>query len=119
MPGGFDPDGIWITPRSMNDVMSLGAHFVEVPAEHAGIVPLLSSPPGDLSATCSIRIRSSKTEPPFPYRVQHRGYWFYVDDTEIESKVFLEMMVAAFSSRVGSKQAGDDAPQVVLPVGGG
>jgi hypothetical protein len=42
-----------------------------------------------------------------------------VDDTELGSKVFLEMMVAAFSSRVGSKQAGDDSPEVVLPVGGG
>jgi len=51
--------------------------------------------------------------------VQHRGYWFYVDDSELESKMFLEAMVAAYLSRVGSKQAGDAGPQVVLPVGGG
>jgi hypothetical protein len=51
--------------------------------------------------------------------VQHRGYWFYVDDTEIESKVVLEAIVAAFTSRVGSKEARDEAPQLVLPLGGG
>jgi hypothetical protein len=66
-----------------------------------------------------IRIRSAEQEPSFPYRVQHRGYWFYVDDSELESKMFLEAMVAAYLSRVGSKQAGDAGPQVVLPVGGG
>jgi hypothetical protein len=42
-----------------------------------------------------------------------------VDDSEVESKIFLEAMVAAYSSRLGSKQAGEAAPQVVLPVGGG
>ena len=34
--------------------------------------------------------------------------------------IFLEGMVAAYSSRVGSKQLNEDGqPQVVIPVGGG
>jgi len=118
-PGVVDPYAIWVTPRSMIDVLNLATHFVDVPIEHAGIVPPLEIAVSDAVFMPLVRIRSSKLEPPFPYRVQHRGYWFYIDDTEINSKVFMEAMVAAYSSRVGSKQAGEDKPQVVIPVGGG
>ena len=118
-PGEGDPFSIWVTPRSMADAINLATQFVDVPAEHTAIVPSLEQLALDSAAVPSIHIRSSRERPPFPYRIRHRGYWFYVDDTEIESKVFLEAMVAAYSSRVGSKQAGDAAPQVVLPVGGG
>lgn len=63
-----------------------------------------------------INIRSSREEPSVPYNVQHRGYWFYIDDTEIASRIFLEGMVAAYSSRVGSKQLNEEGqPQVVIP----
>ena len=118
-PGESDPDSIWVTPRSMIDVMNLATRFVDVPTAHSGIVPPIGPLPRDSSLISSVRIRSSLEEPSFPYRVQQRGYWFYIDDSEIDSKVFLEAVVAAYSSRVGSKQAGDAAPQVVLPVGGG
>lgn len=119
IPGAIDPYAIWVTPRSMADVLNLATHFVDVPAEHAGIVPPLEITVSQSSVMSAVRIRSAKDEPPFPYRVQHRGHWFYVDDTDINSKVFLEAMVTAYSSRVGSKQVGDDTPQVVIPVGGG
>jgi hypothetical protein len=102
----------------MADAINLATQFVDVPAEHAGIVPSLEPLSLDSGAMSSIRIRSSREQPPYPYRIRHRGYWFYVDDTDIESKVFLEAMVAAYSSRVGSKGAQDEGPPVVLTVGG-
>jgi hypothetical protein len=102
----------------MVDVIGLATRFVEVPAEHGNIVPAVQPPAEGAVALPPIRIRSSAERPPFPYRVQHRGYWFYVDDSELDSKMFLEALVAAYLSRVGSKQAGDAGPQVVLPVGG-
>jgi len=118
-PGIEDPYAIWVTPRSMSDVINLATRFVEVPSAHVGIVPPLEPFGGDSSVISSVRIRSSEKKPPFRYRVQHRGYWFYVDDSDVDSKVFLEAMVATYNSRVGSKQAGEASPQVVLPVGGG
>ena len=118
-PGVSDPYAIWVTPRSMADVINLATRFVEVPAAHSDILPPLEPLTGDTSVLPSIRIRSSAERPPFPYRIQHRGYWFYVDDSEIEAKMFFEAIVAAYSSRVGSKQAGDAPPQIVIPVGGG
>jgi len=118
-PGVSDPYAIWVTPRSMADVINLATRFVEVPTAHSDILPPLEPLTGDTSVLPSIRIRSSAERPPFPYRIQHRGYWFYVDDSEIEAKMFFEAIVAAYSSRVGSKQAGDAPPQIVIPVGGG
>jgi hypothetical protein len=91
---------------------------VDIPADHEDIVQPLVPRATESVRFPAITIHSSKEEPAFPYRIKHRGYWFYVDDTELESKMFLEALVAAYSSRVGSKQAGDEAPQVVLPVGG-
>ena len=117
-PGESDSSSIWVTPRSMADAVGLATRFVEVPAEHEGIVSSLEPLPWASPAMSSIRIRSSKDRPPFPYHIQHRGYWFYIDDTEINSKVFFDAMVAAYSSRVGSKSAQEEGPPVVLAVGG-
>lgn len=117
-PGYEDPYAIWISPRSMADVIGLATRFVGVPAVHADIAPGLDAMTMSGLDLPPVRIRSSKEEPPFPYRVQHRGYWFYVDDTDLESKMFLEAMVATYSSRVGSKRPDSAPPQIVIPVGG-
>lgn len=118
MPGETDPYAIWVTSRSMTDVISIASRFVEVPAEHSEIVPAIDKTERT-SSDKSIRIRSSKQEPPYPYRVQHRGYWFYIEDTDINSRVFLEAVVAAYTSRVGLQQSGEGQPDVVIPIGGG
>jgi hypothetical protein len=118
VPDEEDAYGIRVTPRSMLDVLSLAARVVDVPDEHANIVPAIEPWPGGTGSASSVRILSSRERPDFPYRVQHRGYWFYVDDTDLQSKMFLEAMVAAYTSRVGSMEATGQAPQVVLPVGG-
>ena len=117
-PGYEDPYAIWVSPRSMADVIGLATRFVGVPAAHADIVPSLDAINRGVQDLPPVRIRSSKEEPPFPYRVQHRGYWFYVDDADLESKMFLEAMVATYSSRVGSKRPDSAPPQIVIPVGG-
>lgn len=117
-PGYEDPYAIWVSPRSMADVIGLATRFVGVPAAHADIVPSLDAIDRGVQDLPPVRIRSSKEEPPFPYRVQHRGYWFYVDDADLESKMFLEAMVATYSSRVGSKRPDSAPPQIVIPVGG-
>ena len=119
-PGFKDPNAIWVTARSMMDIINLTSFFVNVPDEHKVIVPEMVSRLGLSPLISKINIRSSRDEPSFPYKVKHRGYWFYIDDTEISSRIFLEGMVAAYSSRVGSKQLNEDGqPQVVIPVGGG
>lgn len=118
-PGFVDPYAIRVTPRSMGDMINVATRFVDVPAAHTEIVAAPAMVTSGPLRIPPVRIRHSLAEPPFPYRVQHRGYWFYVDDNDLESRIFLEIMVAAYSSRVGSRQADDAGPQIVLPVGGG
>ena len=119
-PGFKDPHAIWVTARSMMDIINLSSFFVNVPDEHRVIVPEMASRPGLSPLISKINIRSSREEPAFPYKVQHRVYGFYIDDTEIPSIIVLEAMLAAYSSRVGSKQLNEEGqPQVVIPVGGG
>jgi hypothetical protein len=103
----------------MSDALFVAARFVDLPDAHAGIAPSLEPQAAGSPPIAPIRIQHSEKEPPFPYRVQHRGYWFYVDDADVQSKMFLEAMVAAYASRVGMKQTDDGQPQLVLPVGGG
>ena len=117
LPGVHDPTQSG-SPRADGGI-SPAAYFVEVPPAHAKLVPSVEPMPGDPKVLAPLRIRSSEKEPPFPYRIRHRGYWFYVDDLDLRSKMFLEAMVATFTSRVGSKQPLDAGPQVVLPIGGG
>ena len=69
-PGEVDPRAIWVTPRSMSDVLFVAAHFVHVPVEHAELVPALESVPAETVGTSPVRILSSDKEPPFPYRVR-------------------------------------------------
>ena len=114
VPGPLDPFSIWVTPRSLADIMIIFGQFVSVPASHTGIVGSI-----DRTIDAPIQILNSETEPPFPYRVQHRGHWYFVDDSDIESKLFLRFLVGLYKSRIGARQAQDAAPQLVLPVGGG
>ena len=113
-PGVSDPYAIWVTPRSMGDLLAIAGQFIELPASHAEFAM-----PMERTIESSVRILSSEQEPSSSYRVEHRGYWFYVDDSDLRSRAFLEAMVWMYESRVGSRQAGDAAPQLVLPVGGG
>ena len=63
-----------------------------------------------------MRVRHSSQQPTSPYRIRHRGYWFYIDDTDLESKRTFESLVAAFQSRLGSVDP-DAGPVLTLPVG--
>jgi len=114
VPGPLDPFSIWVTPRSLIDIMTISGQFVRVPEAHAEIVAAI-----DRTIDAPIRILSAETEPAFPYRVQHRGHWFYVDDADTDSKMFLRYLVGLYKSRIGTRQAQDASPQLVLPVGGG
>jgi hypothetical protein len=66
-----------------------------------------------------MHIFHSTQQPTSVYRIQHRGYWFYIDDTDTASKQLFSTIVQAYTSRIGSRTPTDKAPQIVLPIGGG
>ena len=117
-PGREDPFSIWISPRSVHDLIRLAALEVEVPDVHRTIVPPLQRFRTATDLDLPLKILSSEEAPAVPYRVQHRGRWFYVDDTDIESRLFLDLVVTLYSSRLGSRGTSDSEPTLVLPIGG-
>lgn len=50
-------------------------------------------------------------------QVMHRGFCFYVDDTDVGSKQILEGLVSIYVSRIGGVSGRGSEPQVVIPVG--
>ena len=116
-PGKSYPNAIWVTPRSMAEVIMIAGGSVDVPAEHSELVPqrirLTSSEVGSQG----FRIRSSRECPDVPYRVRHRGFCFYIDDKDVSSKQILEGLVSTYMSRMGGVSERRSEPQVVIPVG--
>ena len=64
-PGFKDPYAIWVTARSMMDVINLTSFFVNVPDEHKVIVPEVVSRLGLSSLMSKIEIKGSPISPPW------------------------------------------------------
>ncbi len=117
-PLGLQEDTIWLVPRSPARMFELLTLTVEVPNEHIdqGIAP----PPEGLlnsSVELPVRIRHSATAPSASYRVQHRGYWFYIDDTDMPSKHVFLSLLGFYMERLGSEAPRTGIPPLVLPIG--
>jgi len=119
-PFGIQPNTIWLAPRSTEGMIELAAMSVEVPPEHKriGVAPA-AGPAVNSGVVLPMRIFHSTQQPTSVYRIQHRGYWFYIDDTDTASKQLFSTIVQAYTSRIGSRTPTDKAPQIVLPIGGG
>ena len=63
------------------------------------------------------KVRASPSRPQTSLAVQYRGYWFYIDETDLTSKsTFLVLSEIYRLSLVGSDQS--QAPLLTLPLGG-
>ncbi|MBW1779968.1 MAG: hypothetical protein JRL30_04445 [Deltaproteobacteria bacterium] len=111
-----------VVTRSMNDILFYIAQAVEVPPCHVKkkLVTTTLRPDGttfDWSELHreQIRIRWSESRPEDAYiSVHHRGFWFYIKDSDLDSKsTFLLLQM------LGDLQAGttpSTAPVLTLPV---
>ncbi len=98
-------------------MIELAATSVDVPADHLsrGIAPAQAQL--NSGATLPLRILHAADRPASSYRIQHRGYWFYVDDTDMDSKRAFLGLATAYASRLGSQPPDARAPALVLPIG--
>lgn len=110
---------LWFVPRSVEGMMDLASMTVQIPEEHfeRKLAPLYG-PAKNSGVKLPMVIKTSKVQPSSLYRIQHREYWFYIDDTDPASKQMLSTLVNAFNAIIGSKSATDASPQVVLPING-
>ena len=115
--GGLQSDTLWLSTRSTARIIELAAAGVDVPAEHlqSGIAP--SEAALTTGVTVLLRIRHSASQPGSIYRIQHRGYWFYIDETDNQSKALFTALVTLYTSRFGATPRGSQ-PALVLPIGG-
>ena len=117
-PMGLDPYTIWMVPRSVKEMIEMASLHVDVPPQHIETgVTSAESLRIENAFDLPIRIWYATTMPSSIYRVQHRGYWYYIDDADTKSKQFLSLLVFAYSSRIGSRPATSPEPQLVLPIG--
>ena len=121
--GGFprNPARVLLTGRSILGVMTFLAQQVEVPAEHfrQGLAHQTRGADGkpfnwNQVSRDMFRVHSSSSRPEHAFlEVQYRGYWFYIDDTDLESKSTYTLLAQLFSlqSASGSMQA----PMLTIP----
>ena len=112
-------DEITIQTRSLSAMMTFLAKGVQVPPEHLADgwaidyqIPT-SEKGGDL---IPFRMLSGKTQPKNVFAaVRYQGYWFYIDNKDIESKRSLGLIIALF--RILAPSGGGAAPILTLPTG--
>jgi len=113
-----DSAGLAIQTKSVAEIMRAAARSIEVPEEHvkAGVVAPSTVMPGDAGPT--LRIHSSQSAPSHAnVAVEHRGWWYYVDDTDLASKRLFEDIQLLFLSRLSEATRGaQSAPVLTIPV---
>lgn len=110
-----------VSGRSILGVLTFLAQHVDVPDEHVrrGLVRVTLGPDGrrfdwhELSGGL-FHIRNSPEEPTDAFlRVHYRGHWFYIDDTDIESKSTYTLLAELFSLQAANGNV--EAPVLTLP----
>ena len=114
-------DGLAVQTRSVAEILHSVAASIEVPGEHVkeGLVQVRSLPP-EASGTLGpiLRIHSSSSAPrQGNVAVQHRGWWYYVDDTDLASKRAFQQIQMLFMTRLAEATRGaQGAPLLTIPV---
>jgi len=86
-------DGIAISTRSTFDLIEILRAAVEIPQEHAGAGGVARNYPPPGLAGKNIHIHASESRPKRAVlAVKHRGYWFYIDDTDMRTKLFYHLV---------------------------
>jgi hypothetical protein len=105
-----------VNSRSMLQILSAFASYVDVPKahldEHRALPVSGATPPG--SAQDVARIHSGREQPADAYAaVFYRGYWFWIDDGDWQTKRALSAVMFFFT--LGETGGTDKLPQVTIP----
>lgn len=116
-----------VVPRSTAQVLAYLSNGVEVPAEHtaAGLVRSAIGADGgpcDQAAITrglfAVRDCRGHKPPPTAYlAVPYRGYWYYIDDRDHETKATFALMTHLSRLDFVRQPLGNSGPALTLPVG--
>ena len=121
----FDRDvtDVGIRCRSLLGVLYFLSSSVEAPPEHEekGLVRVTKNPDGSkfdwTKVTGDLMKIHSQRFPPLDaaVAVEHRGWWFYIADNDLNSKATLNLMNILFSLQSASGKG--KSPVLTLPIG--
>jgi hypothetical protein len=116
-----------VVSRSTAQVLAYLSNGVEVPAEHvaAGLARPVTGPDGtpfDPAAITrglfAVRVCGGHKPPPTAYvAVRYRGYWYYIDDADRETKATFALMTHLSRLDFNRQTLGNPGPTLTLPVG--
>jgi len=119
MQPGIDrlPGTLTVETRSVVDIIRSAGEYIDIPKEHldAGIVVKPRDTLG--GETGFLRVRSSRDAPEnASVATLHRGYWFYIDGTDSESKRAFMMLRTLVGIRLANADLRSRSPTLTIPV---
>ena len=113
---GRELDGIAISTRSAYDLIEILRAAIEIPQEHASTGVARNYPALGLAGK-DLRIHASKDKPMrAAVAVKHRGFWFYIDETNMHTKLFYDMVRTLWSVSISAAADQNAAPVLTIPV---
>jgi len=111
MPGTANE--LAVNSRSMLQIMGAFASYVDIPAAHVADQSATPSPPSP--AERGVKIRSGKERPESSFAaVQYRGYWFWIEDSDWQTKRALSAVMFFFT--LADTGPADKLPLITIPV---
>ena len=118
-PGALDPSVTWaeigIRGRSMMEIMQVASKKVQLPAEHVSRGMAFVDTNQGTERDTGLIIRTSEDEPDHSLRIRYRDHWFYIEDSDLESREQFALLNALFAV-VGGTVPGA-TPVMTIPVG--
>jgi len=99
----------------MMEIMQVASKKVQMPEEEVARGVAVVDANQAAARDTGLVIKSSKSEPDSMLRTKYRGYWFYIDDSDLESRKQFALLNALFAV-VGGTVPGA-APVMTIPVG--
>lgn len=114
---GRETGGIGIITRSVFDLGEILSAAIEVPEHEKSNGVAIIYPPAGLAGK-DLRIRYSKDKPEHAYiSVPYRDGWFYINESDQDTKRFFRLMSALWSVTIAENTAkGTAAPVLTVPV---
>ncbi len=113
---GRELGGIAISTRSTFDLVQIARAAIEIPQEHASAGLAINYPTPGLAGK-DIHIHASKDKPKrAAVAVKHRGYWFYIDETDTRTKWFYKMVRTLWSVSIAAAADQKARPVLTIPV---
>jgi hypothetical protein len=109
-------NGVAISTRSTYEVLQILRAAIEIPQEHQKEGLVMNYPTLGLAGK-DVRIHSSKKKPESAVlAVKHRKYWFYIDESDMKTKLFYMAVRALWSASITGEAGQRTAPVLTIPV---